>query len=1291
VSPAAQYKLTFYPNSGSAAVVGGLTGITTDPTGNNLTVAGNAVIGGNLTVGSSGSPTNLSIVEQTGTSVSVPLDASIFVGNDNVFRCQLSTAKGGGQCITKDSLPNNTALYSGQIPPINLTSMGTNGGIASDLPLNYVGDMSASGSSNMGANQFVFNPGNYGSSPIAGALSVIAESNAVATDTTVDLLLNTYNSLSTHHSYHHPFEVKVDDYDQLRVCNISASHVGLVTVGNKAAGDICASVSQNPYSKLNVWANSANHNVATLFQVSAVMSNSILNTVTATPASRYATSAFYLWNSCIGATNTDGTCGSGNVPAQLQGNGTLLLNASTFSPNVAPLNLAPGTAPGAPNNGDLWTTSAGLYVRINGGTVGPLGVGGGGAFSAITSGTNTTASMVVGSGASLAPSAYNAGTLSANGLVFNGGTLGTGAVPTTGQFLQYNGTSIIGNGDVLTYHTPATGIARTTSGSQAVASSELSGDATTSGSNAVTVSKINGTAFSGTNNNLVCFGASNTPADCSIAKGNVVAVAETDGNIIYGASGAWTKGTALPNGITATTQSANDNSTKVATTAYVDSGLSGKAASNASATVNGQTCTLGSTCNVETATAGQMAVSGGSGAALTGWADFTISSHTGTLGASGILDLSAASVTAGLKIPSAAGAIPTADGFIATNTTTHAHVWGSNGTTLVGAVAATGTNTATTCTNQVITAVSGTAIPTCNSVSNAMLSNSSITIAGTSVALGGSTSSLPSPGAIGGTTPSTGAFTTLTGTSSITLGTNGGTGGSVVLNGSTSGSATISTSSTGVLALPSGATATNMALTTPTLGVASATTVNKVTITAPATGSTLTVADGKTLTATNTMDVAKTAGTSGGIPYYDTTTSQSSSGALTINVLVKGGGAGAGPTNSSITDNGTTISTSEPIATTSNIATGSTPPTFTVGTSGAWGVGEGTSPSSLTTASDYLYANSTNHCFDWIYGNNSSGTDNGCLAALALAQTFTAAQTFSSTIGVAGPVQSNAANTALIITGGISAATTGASGTLTAGGENVNGGSTASMAGGAATFQGGDNASSGATETAGAVTLRGGDTTNASAAVQTTGAVTIRGGNNTATGAGPTLGAVTITGGTQSGAATNVAGADVTISGGLGTGNATPAHVKLRAPSFSNASGSTAQAQATTYVVHKKSGSTTSGTATNMFNIPIAANQTIGVEVIVHVETTQGTPQNCSTTEVFIASAQNTSSTVTQQTTSGTIGTICSTGTLTLAAAFSTANPAVFSVTPSWTTIVPTGVIITVEINNLSQQDVTLL
>jgi hypothetical protein len=51
--------------------------------------------------------------------------------------------------------------------------------------------------------------------------------------------------------------------------------------------------------------------------------------------------------------------------------------------------------------------------------------------------------------------------------------------------------------------------------------------------------------------------------------------------------------------------------------------------------------------------------------------------------------------------------------------------------------------------------------------------------------------------------------------------------------------------------------------------------------------------------------------TSGGIPYFSNTTTETSSGILNSNILVKGGGAGGAPTNSSITDDGTTVSTAE--------------------------------------------------------------------------------------------------------------------------------------------------------------------------------------------------------------------------------------------------------------------------------------------------------------------------------------------------------------------------------------------
>jgi len=65
--------------------------------------------------------------------------------------------------------------------------------------------------------------------------------------------------------------------------------------------------------------------------------------------------------------------------------------------------------------------------------------------------------------------------------------------------------------------------------------------------------------------------------------------------------------------------------------------------------------------------------------------------------------------------------------------------------------------------------------------------------------------------------------------------------------------------------------ATSPTLTTPTLGVASATSVNKVAITAPATSATLTIADGKTLTANNSLTLAGTDSTTMTFPSSSAT------------------------------------------------------------------------------------------------------------------------------------------------------------------------------------------------------------------------------------------------------------------------------------------------------------------------------------------------------------------------------------------------------------------------------------
>jgi hypothetical protein len=57
-----------------------------------------------------------------------------------------------------------------------------------------------------------------------------------------------------------------------------------------------------------------------------------------------------------------------------------LLTAASTAINTG-FNIPPGTAPTTPNNGDMWTTTAGLFVQINGATIGPLTEGAAGSFT----------------------------------------------------------------------------------------------------------------------------------------------------------------------------------------------------------------------------------------------------------------------------------------------------------------------------------------------------------------------------------------------------------------------------------------------------------------------------------------------------------------------------------------------------------------------------------------------------------------------------------------------------------------------------------------------------------------------------------------------------------------------------------------------------------------------------------------------------------------------------------------------------------------------------------------------
>jgi hypothetical protein len=122
-------------------------------------------------------------------------------------------------------------------------------------------------------------------------------------------------------------------------------------------------------------------------------------------------------------------------------------------------------------------------------------------------------------------------------------------------------------------------------------------------------------------------------------------------------------------------------------------------------------------------------------------------------------------------------------------------------------------------------------------------------------------------------------------------------------------------------------------------------------------------------------------GTSGGVPCYTAVTTIASSVALTANIIPKGGGAGVCPTNSSVTDNGTNVTTAENIATSGTVTTGSTTPSTLCngGTAGCFGAPNGTAPTDATANKSVIFPDST--AVWWRMRND--GASNGTILDVA--------------------------------------------------------------------------------------------------------------------------------------------------------------------------------------------------------------------------------------------------------------------------------------------------------------------
>ena len=297
---------------------------------------------------------------------------------------------------------------------------------------------------------------------------------------------------------------------------------------------------------------------------------------------------------------------------------TGLVGTVASTTTTAGLNLPHGTAPTTPVNGDLWTTTGGLFWRQNGTTQQAVEIGstqtisGNKTFSNanLSLGTSTAAGTInVGTGATISGSTktINIGTAGVSGSTTNitlGTTSGGGATIT----LQNNTTV---NANLTT-----TGTASSISNSTATQTLSLAAGATVNGATkavnigtgGVSGSTTNitiGTNSGGTSNTTL---VGNTTGVTAAADTNSTALATTayvvgqagsatplvDGTAAVGTSlryarqdhvhptdttrapldsPAFTGTPSLPTGTTAVTQTAGNNTTAVATTAFVQAAI----------------------------------------------------------------------------------------------------------------------------------------------------------------------------------------------------------------------------------------------------------------------------------------------------------------------------------------------------------------------------------------------------------------------------------------------------------------------------------------------------------------------------------------------------------------------------------------------------------------------------------------------------------------------------------------------------------------------------------------------
>lgn len=215
-------------------------------------------------------------------------------------------------------------------------------------------------------------------------------------------------------------------------------------------------------------------------------------------------------------------------PAIVAAGGTFTgkVNFAASTTGSAGMNCGVGVTPTVPVNGDIWCTSSGMFVQINGSTVGPLGSGAGGTLAVGSGGTGQTSFTanlpILGNGAG----ALAQGTRSGSTTVF---------ATATGTLTSGHCVSLDGSGNFV----DAGGACTTGGGGGTVASSTIGQVAVYTGATTVTGIAACNNGYYGTNGAGVasCITSFNTTLSATIAQLGTVTVGTWNAGVIAGQYG----------------------------------------------------------------------------------------------------------------------------------------------------------------------------------------------------------------------------------------------------------------------------------------------------------------------------------------------------------------------------------------------------------------------------------------------------------------------------------------------------------------------------------------------------------------------------------------------------------------------------------------------------------------------------------------------------------------------------------------------------------------------------------